>query len=326
MMMKSVWLAAIAALLWSGSAEAQSLPFGGGGIPNVSNAIGSLPMANGGEGRPVASCGALGVASDDGPAIQNCFNYAAAYGVGLPVTFDSISYSVKTNLTYDSGVTSAEGNGALLDASANTNSGFLLTFNQASSLVDNTITYKNIFENFRFVGPGTGTGSRGTLDLFGFNSTTSGHDGRMTLNNISATNFRNWNTYENNAFSITESKVQGYNMGTCWYMHSGYTNYGENIVVDSGSLCTGSDVGADNEQNSDTNTFSFSDTAFDQDTVDLIDTKGNINCDLCHFESVGGNLTAPLFQIGANSGATIRLHGGDILLDGSGPFSGTFRA
>lgn len=286
------------------------------GLINLASQVtGSLPIGNGGTGAIYAGPGGT---SDDCPAIQTAINAAETAGNGV-VTFNQGATYTCSNagLTFDPTQVSFEGNGTKIDATTLV-TGPLFTVTQTSSLglAENL---KNSMRGFYFSGP---TGGATTIDLFVFNTTAGNSSSKYSFKNITANGFRHDEVYENGAYLVDfdEFTYQQYKVSSI-YMPDGFSNYGENITHGAGVVAQGP-LAVDSEANANTNTFRFVTTSFDNNVVIAQATKGLIEFVNPHFELSGtSNLAGPILVASNNSGASIRISGGDLLLDGSGPFS-----
>jgi hypothetical protein len=274
---------------------------------------------------PVYSYGAYGISSDDCPAIQTALDTAATYGSGNSgasglVVLDSIKYTCNTPLTWDPAVTSIQCNGAMIDASAATFTGPLISVTQSHNQKGVTgggaqyyQTPKNSMTGCYFKGPG----GSGTTDLFYFGTPTNanGYNSKVYIQNVSASHFRYFETYGSNAYLITFNNVV-YANGTAGIYNpsaAGIVNSGENITHYGGSIGGMSNASVLNGQ---VMTFNFFGTSFDFSTVFIEDEYGVVNCTICHFEANLSALTTPPFTQAGVINSQINLYGGDITLDG----------
>lgn len=263
----------------------------------------------------------LGGGTDDCAAIQTLITNSSGETIftGVP----SATYNCpNSGIMIDPSLHTFIGNGATFNAGSMA-TGPLVTITQANSPPTFKPTnLKNFLQGFNFVGPSS---SSTTIDLFVFNTTASQASSAYNIRNITATGFRHKEFYQNGAYLIRVSDFnygQGTSNGSDIYSPSGYTNSGENIFHDHGSIFQGQ-LGFDSEANAGSQTFTFDNVSFDNmvENFDVEAGNGIFNNDW--FETnCQTQLTGPLFIIGSNTATTVRGSNNYILCDGTGPFSG----
>ena len=253
--------------------------------------------------------GALGISSDDCPAVQSALNAAQSYNAGGVVVLDSIVYACQTTLSYDPARSSVEGNGAVFDA-RNLSSGFFMNVVQSGALPlpgnNYYPPYKNSFRDVAIIGPGRAS----TTDLFNFTSTTP-YNSRSTFQNISAWYFRNGETYGTNSYLVNFSNTTYAQMTNDIYSPAGCSNCGENNVHIGGALGE-SDVVVNNGAVAE---FNFTNMSFDFDHQYVLNSGGQINFLNPHFENNGTTAPGSLFVVSDTDGSVVRVQGGLLQTD-----------
>ena len=259
----------------------------------------------------LAAYGALGVAADDCPAIQNAINAAAAYQRGGVVVADSITYNCLTGLHYDPSLVSIEWNNATLNAH-NMTTGPLLTIGQAGGYQGEP-SERNIFENLDILGPGKSS----SVDMFYFNSTGGNATSRSVMQNIHESKsggsygFRNALVFANNAYIISLYSMAIFDNAIGVYFPAGCTNCLENIHFYGGVIAQ-NDMAIEMDANTMAD-IRFTGTSFDFNGQTANVQYGVLQMTDCHLEE--NSLPSPMVWVHDYGGASATIVNGLILVD-----------
>ena len=288
-----------------------------------------------GEGYfPVSAYGALGTASDDGPAIQAAINAAEAWGASCAhggdgvVVFNSITYAVKSALTWDPSVSSIVGNGAILNMSASTVSGPMVTVAQTNPVCQSIgvnagiESVKNTMQGLYFRGPGNTTGT----NLFYYQSaetTSTGnqsdtYNSQVEMDNVSALQFNVVETFGNNAYLVRHKNVHWSQCNICISAPAGLTNSGENISYIDGV------VDQSNQALNIVSSFEFyfKGTSFDFNNCGVYNFAGHLTFENAHWEWNTSETCSDYFEQDNYAGGSMSFVHGSVQMDGTTGASG----
>jgi hypothetical protein len=288
-----------------------------------------------GEGYfPVSAYGALGTASDDGPAIQAAINAAEAWGANCTnggngvVVFNNITYPVKTALVWDPSVSSIAGNGAILNMSGSTVSGPMVTVAQSNPVCQSigvnagVETVKNTMRGLYFRGPGNTTNTN--LFFFQSNETSSTgsqsdtYNSQVEIDNVSALQFNVMETFGNNAYLVRHRNVHWSQCNICISAPTGLTNSGENISYVDGII---------DQSNQAVNVvssfeFYFKGTSFDFNNCGVYNFGGHLTFENTHWEWNTSGTCADYFEQDNYTGGSLSFAHSSVQMDGTTGTSG----
>lgn len=266
--------------------------------------------------------GALGMSSDDGASIQNCFNAARSYATnGGTAVLDSIAYAILTPPTVDPfKVTVNMGYGEL--NCSNLSSGGCVTVSQNAGNPNNQgALFQHEFYNGTILLPTTVST---TVDGFVFAGTSVAKPTALyNIHNIFVNEGRHADNYQSNAYLVTHRDFSYANQQSASvFSPTGFTNNDEALNYFGGVISQSASYALDSESTNGTN-FLFVGTSFDFNAFIFNIASGYVNCLGCHAEMQGSALTGPIVVIGNATGATLDWVGGQLFMDGSGtPWSG----
>lgn len=338
-----------AAAIWSGvntalsfaatGTGANTLPVGSTGQQPGSPAVGMVRYNNtwGGVETYVSSAwraiwappgtyycalnGALGVSSDDGAAINTCFNSARTYGTnGGTAVLDSIHYAILTALIVDPSKTTVNLGYSQTDCSG-LSSGACFTIAQNAG---NTSNQGAGFQHELFGGNILLPSSGGTtVDGFLYAGTSVALPTAIyNIHNILVNQGRHADNYNSNTYLVTHRDFYYVDQqSAAVYLPSGFTNNDEAINYFGGVIAQAGSYAMDTEATSGTNVM-FNGTSFDFNAFLFNIASGYVNCIACHAEMQGPTLTGPIVNIANATGATLEWVGGQLFMDGSLPGGG----